>query len=129
MYGKGITSLLIFAGGLYASSSVMQDFLEGTLNMVSITAANAEMKLIHNKFAEFRVANNQRYPAQNELMPFLTQEFDTELDNVLKDPWMKSYMLLGPRVEIRCKGPDTKPGTRDDLVVKYPPGVKPPASA
>ena len=125
MYVKAITSLLIFAGGTYASSSVFKDFLDGTMNMVSINAARAEMKMIHQKFAEFRIAYN-RYPFENQIYPFLEQEFDTPLENVRTDPWMKPYLLLGPEVEIRCTGPDQKKKTRDDLVVHYPRGVGPP---
>lgn len=129
MYGKAITTLLILAGGTYASTSVLQDFLEGTLDMISITAANAEMKLIHSKFAEYRTLNNQKYPGEYEVKPFLQEEFETDIDNVLRDPWTNLYMLLGPLVEIRCMGPDQKQQTRDDLLVKYPPGVKPPSWA
>ncbi|MFH1743576.1 MAG: hypothetical protein ABIH23_31620 [bacterium] len=126
MYVKAIVSMLIFAGGTYASSSVLEDFLEGTMNMVSIHAARAEMKMIHGKFTEFRIANN-RYPAEPQIYPFLQQEFDTPLENVCTDPWMSAYLLLGPEVEIRCTGPDKKEKSRDDLVIEYPRGAEPPA--
>ena len=125
MYLKAITSLLIFAGGTYASSSIFKDFLEGTMNMVSINAARSEMKMIHSKFTEFRIAHN-RYPAEHERLRFFTEEFDTKPEVILTDPWMTYYGLLGPKVEIRCMGPDKKSLTRDDLVVEYPRGAKPP---
>jgi len=125
MYAKAITALLLFVGGTYASSSVLEDFLKGTMDMVAIHAATAEMRMVHGKFTEFRIANN-RYPSQQELFPFLEQEFETALENTRKDPWANYYLMLGPEVEMRCKGPDAREKTRDDLVVEYPRGIEPP---
>ena len=128
MFGKALSSLLILAGGTYASSSVLQDVFEGITDMVSINAATAEMKMIHDKFTEFYIANN-RYPHEHEFPRFFKEEFESPLEVVMTDPWMSEYWLLKPKVEIRCLGADKKPLTRDDLTVDYPHGRRPPASS
>ncbi len=108
------------------SYGTAEDVIKGLLSSVEVNAAMADMRMLHGKLMEY-YTSFERYPrTKNEMVTYLKNEFDTDLEIVLTDPWMKQYNFFVPKYEIHSNGPDIKPQTKDDLGVEYPKNVKRP---
>ncbi len=119
-----IGKMAVIALLIKLSSGAFEDVATGIMNGVSVNSARSEMKQLHNKLLEYYTMH-QHYPKTLPiLVHFFQQEFDTPVEQVMTDPWQKSYYFLTKKVEIQCCGPDTVRYTGDDLETPYPSNVR-----